>query len=231
MTGRTFAVAASLCLVLGGIPAGATPLYYTFEGHVTSVNDAGGLGAYSVGDLIRYTMLVDFSAPGTASSGGSTITYTDVVDAPYYGVLRYGADYFYTAYVGGDGFVPAWSSSSTRSENYGFDLRIYDFLDPSYVWYYGALNGSVTDTPTSSVTLYLALQGDPAAFASNWGIGTEVLGINRAYGAGAYLEVLTEGMTLVRISETAPVPEPATLGLLGAALVAVGLRSRRRSLR
>src|SRR3972149_11716217 len=76
--------------------AKAVPMYYTFEGTVSSTSEHAGIIAaagLSVGSAVTYTLIVDFATAGSYTRNDGTVyTYTDTASH----------DYFYADYVSGD---------------------------------------------------------------------------------------------------------------------------------
>ncbi len=197
-------------LVLSG-QAKASPMYYTFEGTVSSINtDAAGIIAgagLSVGSNVTYKLIVDFAADGTATSNDGTLTtYTDTATI----------DYFFDDYVSGDALhqkdggynnVP-WAAAEINSG--------YNNLNTASGSY---LNVNSADDPLKMFSF--------SSRVSDWAVGTVVYGANWAYDStGAYSQLQTN-LTLTSI---APVPEPSTMLLLGGGLMGlIAFRKRFRS--
>lgn len=224
-----------LAFVLAGfaagtaIPAGATPLYYTFSGEVTFVNDASVATELHPGSDVTYTFLVDFAGEGSATQFGSTLVYQDVSNGNYDSLHRYSVDYFRVDYVSGDAVSLPGAGSPFR-ENMGSALTIWDRFDPSYVYYYGSLNASVQTDFYNVMSIGRVLFQDPSAHPQSWGIGTPVEGFDRIIAQGGYLEVRSN-LTLDRISEVAPaaVPEPGSLLLVAPGLMIFAVACPRQS--
>jgi len=205
---RRFARVLGACVAALGFAgaAQASPLYYTFEGTITSAYDittgfsVDTFDGVSVGDPVSYTFLVDTALPGTVRYNGITTPlggtyYADFVSGgPILGMAGGSADWEYNYGVGNSLF----GSSPTLYRNY---IQLVDSLglDPS-AW-------TVGQSSFSSSNLVEDLYGnDPN---------------------GPFGSVSASELTLTSI--TSPVPEPTTLALLGAGLVGVVALRRRRA--
>src|SRR3990172_2654952 len=121
--------------------AKAAPMYYTFDGTVSSVTDAAGIIAgagLSVGSAVTYTLIVDFATDGSYTRNDGTVyTYTD---SAY-------KDYFFADYVSGDalwqkdgGFRndPGYTAEYNVGVNYIFftqgDLSVNSVDDLLQIW-------------------------------------------------------------------------------------------------
>lgn len=182
------AMAAMLFSLSGS--AMAVPLYYTFTGSVTYIDDSTGAIAdagFAIGDSVTYTFILDFDADGTWTLSNGTVN--TVADSVF-------SDYYYTDYVSGDALGQDGGAMAER--NYGRDSLTGDF---------GLLHGN---SAYDGVDIFSRL-----ADASDWAVNDTVSGYNQAFDStvGAY-SYLRSSLTLTDISPVS-VPEPSTLLLLG----------------
>ena len=185
---------------------GAVPVYYTFEGAISSIKDPDNhlsVGdGFGVGESVNYTFLVDFDETGTWQYDGSnsfrTVSISDTSSR----------DYFYSALVSGSPVVsrPYFDYNVT---NYGLESQ------PGYSAY-GALTGSN----------YLSIVNSRLN-VSDWVVGTSVVG-NDYWGTFSQSFYVRSNLVLTDIVEPiTSVPEPQTAILFSAGLFTLLVIRRR----
>ena len=178
---------------------GASPIYYTFEGTITSINDPYGQlpssGEFSIGEVVNYTFVVDFDRTGSwrynGYNGFRTVETPDTASQ----------DYFYTALESGSPIVNNWYADFSVS-NYG--LQSQDGYSP-----YGAITGSN----------YLTLVNS-GLNVSDWVVGTSVVA-NDYWGTFSQSYYVRSQLTLTNIVAPTVVPLPGAIGLFSAGLISL----------
>jgi hypothetical protein len=192
--------------------ADASPMYYTFQGTVTSINDGAGMienAGIEISDPVTYTFLIDLEAGGTYETyDGTTVRVSD--NSMF--------NYFYTDYVSGTALGKAeggfYNNPSDVAEyNYGYEYNNR--------FHAGLLGGSLNNMLSIS-KFYSSV--------SEWSATT--LGLsstNEAFNSVGLRSVLLADLNLVEISATSPahvssqVQIPSTFLLAATGLGILGL--------
>ena len=181
----------------------AAPVYYTFEGDIVSITNYGGIDInYSVGDHIKYVLLVDFDQQGTRTWNDGTI---EVFDDTYneYDLYTLTRDLFYADLIG-EGLLES-TNTLPAEENHG-TLYTTD--------YYGSgMNQSLGLSTDGAGNL---LDMDSPTIYNEYLTLEELMSVDRediytAYESaralnGAMLAVITTKLTIAAISDTPPEP-------------------------
>ena len=198
----------------------ASPLYYTFEGSITSIShdNAGAISdaGFSVGSSVTYTLLIDFDAVASETHFGGYVDYDSYADSNSW-------DYFYVDYISGSALTEV-------------DGGFYNTVGPADGT--GPMSASETNmgynTLIGQPTGYLNTNSDDDRLqlkntgvnVSDWGIGTTVHVDNWAFDSNNNQSQLFAEVQLTSISS---VPVPAAVWLFGSGLIGlVGLARRKK---
>lgn len=212
-----FIIAAGL-----NISAQAIPMYYTFEGSITTIShdNAGAIAnaGFNEGDSVSYTLIVDLDADATETHFGGYVDYDSYTDSSSW-------DYFYVDYYSGDalqqidgGFYntvgPADGSGlmSASESNWGYSTLI-------------GQPGSTLHVNSDDDLLQIKNTG---LNLTDWTIGTWVHAGNWAFDSENNQSHLFADVMLTNISlvnNYIAVPEPATIFLFILGLAGLALRS------
>lgn len=190
----------------------AAPMYYTFEGNITSIthDNAGAISnaGLSEGSSVTYTLIIDFDAAASETHFGGYIDYDTYVDTT-------SLDYFYVDYIGGDaltevdggfyntvGPADGTGSMNASEKNWGYETLV-------------GQAGGFLHTNSDDDQLQLKNIG---LNASDWVIGTTVLVDNWAFDSNNNQSQLFAQVQLTSIS---PVPVPAAAWLFSMGLISL----------
>lgn len=198
--------------------AHALPMYYTFEGTITSIeNDSLGLVSQAgliVSSQVSYTFLVDFDEQG----------FTIYADRPtYIPVDQDINDWFYDELI----------TSPYLYSDYGIfdEIRYYgqnyfgDFTHGSIVM---TFNVNAQDSLYYGDAYYVGVGGIGlnSELVTDWQVGDVVRGVEHYRAMNADASRIISSLTLTNITP-APVPEPSTIILFGAGLIGyLGMRRK-----
>lgn len=215
--GQIFSLLAGLLLVNCG--AYAAPMYYTFNGTVTSFDDRAGIIADTydtstfVGHDVEYVFIVDLEADGKVIRvDGEVVTLSDEANSAV------SWDYFYTKGLSEnliqekDGGWPFFNQPHAQGELlYGWNWTSDDSIDG--VLFAGSDNSG------------LSIKKD-SAYVQDWMIGDTMTGFGGAYDSLGQLSSYDLTLTLTDIS---PVPVPAAAWLFGSALLGLAVVKRKKA--
>ena len=128
-------IGTALSILLGIGTARAVPMYYTFEGALTHVQDTAAESGLNLGDTVSYTLLVDYERAGTYTADNGyvytqvdrTITNSDGSSTNW--------DYFYVDYISGSA-LGNLGTDYISEFNYGFTTTTTSFLPtPISMWW------------------------------------------------------------------------------------------------
>lgn len=190
-------------LVVGRIIA--DPVYYTFEGKVTSVSlpDIG----VTVGEDAKYVFLIDHDLVGFYTLDGATIP----VASPAHDLNPIGNPY-YVDYIGGGPYFTQYSDHQYE-RNYG------DFNPDNGR---KGISGSTGLSNTFSMLEIFNYSGDP-----DWTVGEGFTGHLLTTGVNSDYREFYLSLTLTDVSSTLEtVPEPSSLFLAGLGLLGLAFRKR-----
>ncbi len=196
----------------------AAPLYYTFEGNITTLSHdyAGAISnaGLVVGSSVTYTLLIDLNAAASETHFGGYVDYDSYIDTATW-------DYFYVDYIGGD----ALSEINGGSYN---TIGPADGSGPMNAseknWGYNTLigqPGGFLHTNSDDDQLQLKNTG---LNVSDWIIGTTVHVNNWAFDSNNNQSQLFAEVQLTSISS---VPVPAALWLFSSGIISLAGLARR----
>ena len=220
-------ILASILLAISS-SANAAPIYYVFDGTLNGIDDSAGLAAeqnLTIGSTFRTVFLVDTQESGTETllsmypiqNQEYTQTLTDITSS-----IGTSTDYFYTDLIS----QPLLYGNSrgdlgTIEENYGYYFTEQFLPDRFY------LSGSNSPDTTGAITELTAYYQQLSELV----VGKEFSFKETAStGEGAaYLRTTLYGtVTLVNVTNVAPVPVPAAVWLFGSGLIGlIGIARRK----
>jgi hypothetical protein len=202
-------------MFVGAIPqANAMPMYYFFEGSVTSVFDSGDstLGkdtGLNIGDYVFYQFMLDKDLPATYTDSNGD-THLSMPNRPM-------EELFFADYVSG----------STPIDNYReTNSYITEWDPPAWSPRTGTYLGFTGNGYNNMVKV------DTAIFDSH--IQIEDIAIGENFHGSVFLRneigdysLITSSLGLTKISDS-QIPEPSTLALFGIGLAGMGFARRRK---
>ena len=227
---RLLAVAVAGLAVCGS--ASATPVYYTFSGQVTYTYtyDTGTGYEYNVplnglapGNSATYTFVVDFDQPARYQDGYPSLntTYTYIDGGGY--------DYGLASYLSGNAFPRTPLDGTYHNARYDYGYGYSDI---------GSATGYLFDLRLAQNAYsgdyredWLQLYSSCSSCGPSFQVGQTFYGQNYRYslvgGSVSHYDFIESTLTLTSISDTAAVPEPGTMLLLGGGLLGL-IRVKRR---
>ena len=211
------------CLHIMSNKANAAPVYYTFSGEVTYVNDTQGLIAtqgLGVGSHVSYTFIVDADLQAYKYRVDGTVEVFSDVQVP-----SWRADRFYVDYYSGDALLKdgnGWYTDPLSSGYNQFKYAEYNYGDNS--WLSGS--GINAFVKMNSDDNSLAIQDFEYYFP--WETATNIRAENRIRSSiNGNESVLVAYLNFSGSSDTPPVPIPGAVLLFGSSLVGIiGIRRR-----
>jgi len=222
-------------LMIGGVGiARAVPMYYTFEGTTRQIVDSAGYvqeAGITHGGPVSYTFLIDFERQGESTfMDGSVQVHDDV--GPLINGYEGNWNRIYVEYISGDAFSVKYTDKpyqdkDQKQHNFG---DIQDWGDTGGVYY-----DSVTvNAGWLNERLFMHYMPD----ISSWDLNlTEAFTIGALWEIDNQIDILSgdcslvrSDITLVEISDVAPIPEPSTLFLFSigiAGLIGVKFRMKK----
>jgi hypothetical protein len=193
---------------------GATPVYYTFDGTITSITNNSGMlddFNYQNGDDITYTFLIDLDLPGQLTYYSGSTVIVDNSDPS--------ADFYYADYFSGDALPII--------EEYW--IGTYNHRESNYIRNDQGTGGSQIAGLSFNNSIRIA---NSSLYFQDWTLNTPLVSWNDVWLADGTSSRISASLNITKISDTAPVtpvPEPATILLFGLGMVAlIRTRSRRR---
>ena len=212
-------------LLLSVVTANALPLYITVEG---AVNQSSATSGYSINDDVSAVFMIDKDQTGyRIDDSGNRINYSDY----YYSRtgLTHKIDYYLSEYIGGDCLAVDPESSSGVSFHFASeDVRI----TTRYTQHYNGLNGNNDSAPpvnSANARLYRSSMSASSSFFE-YNLNDQFM----LYSRDGHDDYITANVVITALSDTnpleaAPVPEPASMFLLGSGILClVGVRKKRK---
>ena len=192
----------------------AAPLYYTFEGQVTNIqdstNDSSNNDIY-LGSYIQHTLLLDFELDGYHIQNDDSIFYEYDSSFEYEGTLT-NTNIFYAEHISGTTFIESTASTLYKGSFYGQE-NVWTTLETGE-W--------IDSLNILEVSNRLDISSVSKAI-SDWAVGDDFLFYNRWTNSTNphYKNYIEGNVQLTNISTISPVPLPPSFILFLTGLIFV----------